>query len=136
LKNKIGELKAWNLEQFTGNMISGTDAGRRHVNLAGIGLGVGDELGSRLDRDGWIHLHDKRLAVHPRDRDDVADQIEIKFLVERGVDSVSSLALPLAADTTSSATDWTMGVGPTWPAIRDRESAWRSHKYRHPASAA
>src|SRR2546423_1627990 len=44
------------LEQFTGNMVSGTDAGRRHVNLGGIGLGIGDESGNRLDRYRGIHL--------------------------------------------------------------------------------
>src|SRR5215831_18727235 len=76
------------LEQFTGNMVSGTDAGRRLVDLARIGLGVGNELGNRLDRHRWIRLHDKGLAMSARDRGDVADQIEIKLLVERGVDSV------------------------------------------------
>src|SRR5262245_65247242 len=69
-------------------MVSGTDAGRRHVDLAGIGLGVGNELGNRLDRHRWIHLHDKGLAMNARYRRDVADQIEIKLLVERGVDRV------------------------------------------------
>src|SRR5262249_28957052 len=71
------------LEQFTGNMVSGTDAGRRHLDLAGIGFGMGDELGNRLDRHGWIHLHDKGLAMNARDRRDVADQVEIELVVER-----------------------------------------------------
>src|SRR5262249_116815 len=76
------------LEQFTGNMVSGTDTGRRHLDLAGIGFGMGDELGNRLDRHGWIHLHDKGLAMNARDRRDVADQVEIELVVERGVDRI------------------------------------------------
>src|SRR5262249_1240958 len=46
--------------------VCGTDAGRRHVDLAGIGCGMGDELGNRLDRHGWIHLHDKELVMMSR----------------------------------------------------------------------
>jgi hypothetical protein len=30
-------------EEFTENVISGTDAARRHVDLAGIDFGIGDE---------------------------------------------------------------------------------------------
>src|SRR5262245_46355970 len=67
---------------------AGTSAGRRHVELAGIGFGMRDELGNRLDRHGWIHLHDKRLAMNARDRRDVADQVEIELVVDRGVDRI------------------------------------------------
>src|SRR5258707_15312808 len=73
------------LEQFTGNMVSGTDAGRRHVNLGGIGFGIGDEFWDRLDRYRGIHLHDKRLAMNARDPDDGADQIDTELVVECGV---------------------------------------------------
>src|SRR5262245_2324449 len=76
------------LEQFTGNMVSGTDAGCRHVDLAGIGFGICDELGDRLDRYRGIHLYQKGLAMNARDRGDVADQIEIELFVECSVDSV------------------------------------------------
>src|SRR5262249_35939902 len=44
------------VEQFTGNMVSGTDAGRRHVDVGGIGFGIGDEFGDRLDRYQGIYL--------------------------------------------------------------------------------
>ena len=42
------------LEQLAGHMGRGPDAGRRHVDLARIGLGIGDELGNRLGRNRWI----------------------------------------------------------------------------------
>src|SRR6516165_12659665 len=69
-------------------MVSGTDAGRRHVDLAGIGLGIGDELGNRLDRHRGMHLHGKRVASNARNRRDVADEIEIELVVEGGIDRV------------------------------------------------
>src|SRR5262249_31300427 len=81
-------LASYHLEQFTGSVVSRADASRRHVDLSGIHLGVGDELGNRLDRHRGIHLHGKGLAMNARDRRDVADQIEIEPLIERGVDRV------------------------------------------------
>src|SRR5262249_50454210 len=76
------------LEQFTSNMVSGTDAGRRHVDLGGIGLGIRDELGNRLGRHRGMHLYGKRLASDARNRRDVADEIKIELVVEGGVDRV------------------------------------------------
>ena len=66
----------------------GPVAGRRHVDLAGIGLGIGDELGNRLGRNRWIDHHDIGHADDARDRRDVADEIEIELVVERRVDRV------------------------------------------------
>src|SRR5262245_26653785 len=63
------------LEQFTSNMVSGTAAGRRHVDLTWIGLSVGNELGNRLDWHRGVHLDGKGLASNARDRRDVADEI-------------------------------------------------------------
>src|SRR5262249_151814 len=40
------------LEQFTGNMVSGTDAGRRHVDVGGIGFGIGDVARALANRLG------------------------------------------------------------------------------------
>src|SRR5262249_34725 len=76
------------LEQFTSNMVSGTAAGRRHVDLTWIGLSVGNELGNRLEWHGGVHLDGKGLASNARDRRDVADEIEIELVVEGGVDRV------------------------------------------------
>ena len=63
-------------------------AARRHIDLARIGLGVGDELGNRLGRNRWIHLHDVGHAHDARDRRDVAKKIEIELVIERRVDRV------------------------------------------------
>ena len=46
------------LEQLARQMARGPVAGRRHVDLARIGLGIGDELGNRLGRERWIDRHD------------------------------------------------------------------------------
>ena len=59
-----------------------------HVDLARIGLGVGDELGNRLDRNRWIDHHDEGSAVDTRDRHDVADEIEAKIVVESRIERV------------------------------------------------
>src|SRR5262245_50353676 len=40
-------------------MLRAPDAGRSHVDLARVGLGIGDELGNRLRRNRWIHVHDE-----------------------------------------------------------------------------
>jgi hypothetical protein len=76
------------LEQFAGYVAGGTDAGRRHVDLAGIGLRIGDEVGNGLGRNRWVHHHDAGLAANARDRRDVMDEIETEPVVERRVDHV------------------------------------------------
>src|SRR5271156_3487143 len=65
---------------------TGTDS--RHVDLAWIGLGVGDELRNGLGRERWINLHYIDCAHGARDRCDVANEIEIEFVEERRVDCV------------------------------------------------
>ena len=82
-------------------------AGRRHVDLARIGLGIGDELGNRLGRNRWVDHHDEGTADDARDRRDVADEIVIEFLVERRVDRVAdrprgAYSRPAGALTTAS----------------------------------
>src|SRR5499427_1308188 len=66
----------------------GPGTARCHVELARMGLGVGDELGNRLGRDRWIHYQDLGCADDGRDRRDVADEVEIELVVQRGVDRV------------------------------------------------
>ena len=78
------------LEQLAGHMRRAPVAGRRHVDLARVGLGVGDELGNGLGRNRRIHLHDVGHAHDARDRRDVADEIEIELVVERRVDRVAA----------------------------------------------
>ena len=69
-------------------MLHAADAGRRHVDLARIGLGIGDELGNGLGGHRRIHHHHGGDADDAGDRRDVADEIEIEIVVERGVDRV------------------------------------------------
>ncbi len=76
------------LEQFTCHMGGSSVADRCHVDLAWIGLGIGDELGNGLGRKRWIHQHNKRKVIDARDGRDVADYVEIEFVVERGVDGI------------------------------------------------
>src|SRR5436190_7200029 len=65
--------------------------GRRHVELVRIGLGVGNELGNRLCRNRWVDEHDVRLAINSGHRGDVADEIEIALVVERGIARVGGV---------------------------------------------
>ena len=40
----------------------------RHIDLARIGLGIGDELGNGFGWKRWVYLHDERHADDARDR--------------------------------------------------------------------
>jgi hypothetical protein len=55
------------LELFAEQMGRGPAAGRSHVDLARIGIGVGDELRDRVGWNGWIDHHDIRGAANARD---------------------------------------------------------------------
>src|SRR5215510_8184524 len=63
-------------------------ATRRKIDLAGIGLGIGEKLGNRFGRKRWIDNHDGGVAADARDRCDVAEKNEIEFIVEGRVDRV------------------------------------------------
>ena len=67
-------------------MRSGPNAGRSHADFARTRVGVGNELWNGLGRNRWIDLHDEWRADYARDRCDVADEIEVKFLIQRRVD--------------------------------------------------
>src|SRR5215470_1728401 len=69
-------------------MAGSSDAGRGHADLARIGLGIADELGNRLGRNRWMYRYDVGLPVNAGDRRDVADEIETKLVIERGVDGI------------------------------------------------
>ena len=85
----VGEVHAGHeLEQFAGDMLRAADAGRCHVELARIGLGVGDELNHGLGRHGRVDLHDERNGLDRCDRRDVADKVEVELLVQRDIDRV------------------------------------------------
>src|SRR5262245_27789313 len=74
------------LEQLARQMGGSSDTTRRHGELAGIGLGIGDELGNRFGRNRWIYYHDEGMADDAGDWRDVAEKNEIELVVERRVD--------------------------------------------------
>src|SRR5262249_6081926 len=67
-------------------MAGSSDAGRSQIELARIGLGVGDELGDRLARKRRTHHKDRRLGEDGGDRRNAANEIEVELLVERCID--------------------------------------------------
>src|SRR5262245_65697945 len=69
-------------------MIRGAEAARSIANLARIGFRVGDEFRNRLGWNRWRHYHYQRLAANARDRRDIAEEIEIEFVVESRIDRV------------------------------------------------
>jgi hypothetical protein len=63
-------------------------AGRSHVQLAGIGFGVGDELGDIVGRNGRVDVQHVRHARDAGDRREITLQIELEVIKERRVDRV------------------------------------------------
>ena len=55
------------------------DAGRSHGNLAGMGFGIGDELGKRLVRQRRMHDQNAGAARHGRDRREIADVVVVEL---------------------------------------------------------
>jgi hypothetical protein len=53
----------------------------RHVDLARVGLGIGDEFGNRLGRKRRVHHHDDRQTHDTRDGRDVANEIETELVI-------------------------------------------------------
>ena len=74
------------LEQFARQMARRSVAARRHVDLARVGLGIGDELGNCLRRERWVYRHDEGDRDDACDGCDVAEEVETKFLVKRRID--------------------------------------------------
>ena len=66
----------------------GPDAGRGHIDLVQISLGIGDEFGNGFGRDCWLDDHYKGEPANARDRRDVADEIETEIFVKRLIDCV------------------------------------------------
>src|SRR5262249_9063968 len=70
---------SYHLEKFSDHMSRAPIAARAHADPAGIGLGMGDELGNRRDRKRWIHLHDMWHAVDARNRRNIANEVVVEF---------------------------------------------------------
>src|SRR6266446_3017920 len=61
------------LKQLAGHVGRGPIPARAQIDLAWIGLGIGDELSDGSDRNRWVHLHDERHANDAGDRRYVTD---------------------------------------------------------------
>src|SRR5262249_44883158 len=66
------------------------NAARAHADLAGIGLGMGDELENRRDRKRWIHLHDMWHAVDARNRRNITNEVVVEFFEQCCIDCCGS----------------------------------------------
>src|SRR5262245_16188399 len=49
---------------------------------------MGDEFRNRSGRDRWMDRNDVGLAIQTQNWRDVADEVEIELIVERGIDCV------------------------------------------------
>src|SRR6516225_5740246 len=76
------------LEQFAEGMGRGSNAGRRHVDLAWIGPGVRNELGNGLGRERRSDRHDVGVLANACDRCDVIDEIKVELFIERFIKSI------------------------------------------------
>ena len=69
-------------------MVGAPDAGRGHVDLARIGLGIGNELRDGLGWHRWIDHHHGRNANDACDGLDILDEVELERVVKRPIDGV------------------------------------------------
>jgi hypothetical protein len=75
-------------EQLAVKMRRAADTGRRHQELARIGLGKGDQLRDRLHRSRRFDHHHAGAVHHPGDRRDVANDVEAQIVVEPGAEGI------------------------------------------------
>jgi len=69
-------------------MRRGSGAARRHVDLARISLGIGNELGNRFGRNRRVHRHYVWRAHDAGNGRDVTNEIEIQLVKERRIGRV------------------------------------------------
>src|SRR5262249_30570464 len=74
------------LKQLALQMGGGSDTTRRHGELAGIGLGIGDELGDRPRWNREVRYHDVVHTGDSSNRREVEAEIKTKFSVKRSTD--------------------------------------------------
>ncbi len=76
------------LEQLTGSVIRSARAAGSHVDLARIGVRIGDEFADVISLKRRIDRHEIRKAPNTSDRCDVAHEIEAETFVVSGVDRI------------------------------------------------
>src|SRR5262249_60648894 len=109
------------LKQLARQMGGSSDTTRSHGELAGIGLGIDDELGNRFGRNRWIYYHDEGVPDDAGDWRDVAEKIEIELCVRRSIDRVCRSDEEECVAIGWNAYDRLGGniAGSTWPALDD-----------------
>src|SRR5262249_688598 len=70
------------LEQLAVDMLRASGTTGRHVDLAGIRLGVRDELGKRLSRERRVDYQDADSGMRARDRRDIANEVETEVVID------------------------------------------------------
>ena len=70
------------------DQLSRAFAGRAHVDLGRMCLGIGDELRNGLDRERGIDHHEKGNNADTRNGRNSADEIEVKIVVDCRIDRV------------------------------------------------
>ena len=73
-------------EIFAGDVARGAGAGRAEIDLAGIGLGIGDQFGDGFGRKRRIHHQRIRRVADQADRRKILARIVADVLVERRPD--------------------------------------------------
>lgn len=76
------------LEQLARHVRRAAVAGGGHGDLAGIDPGIGDQVGHAVRRQRGMHHDDHGHADDAADGRDVADEVEVEFWIERGVDRI------------------------------------------------
>src|SRR6266850_260599 len=71
----------------------GSIASGGHIDLARVGFGISDEIGNGLGREGRIDHYDKRRTDNACDRRNIANEIEIEVVIERGINCVRRSAI-------------------------------------------
>jgi hypothetical protein len=69
-------------------MLRAADTAGPHIDLAGIGLGVRNQVGNRLRRQRRVYHQHAHSTDDAGNRRDIADEIETKIVVKRGVPGV------------------------------------------------
>jgi hypothetical protein len=72
-------------EDFRRKVRTGADAGRAIVELSGIGLGISDQLGHRIDRQAILHQQKVWKACNARDRYEIARRIIAQPRIQKRV---------------------------------------------------
>ena len=75
-------------EQLAVHIQHAPATGRPHVDLAGIGFGIGNEFRNGFGRERRVHDHHARPAGYACHRRDVVDEIEVEIVVERCIDRI------------------------------------------------